>query len=80
MYKPIFEYVDNGTMVEWYWNDQIKQYHKTWKPKLNNVKIIGLTDKKECARLQKEIWESVIESEHPKKEKLTGMYKERGYK
>ena len=53
MYKPIFEYDDNGTMVEWYWSDQIKQYHKTWKPKLNNVKIQGLTDKKESVRHQK---------------------------
>ena len=77
MYKPIFEYDDNGTMVEWYWSDQIKQYHKTWKPKLNNVKIQGLTDKNESVRLQKEIWESVMLSEHPKKQKLTGIYKVR---
>ncbi len=82
MVHPTFTYDDNGKEVEWVWNVQPldKIFWKTWKPKLNNVKIIGLTDKKECARLQKEIWESVMESEHPKKEKLTGMYKQRGYK
>ena len=73
----VYEYDYNGTMVQWYWSDQVKKNWKTWKPKLNNVKIQGLTDKKESVRLQKEIWESVILSEHPKKQKLTGIYKVR---
>ena len=77
MYKPIFGYDDEGSNVEWYWSDQVKQYHKTWNPKLNNVKIQGLTDKKQSVRIQKEIWESVMLSEHPKKQKVTGIYKVR---
>jgi len=77
VYKPIFGYDDEGSNVEWYWSDQVKQYHKTWKPKLNNVKIQGLTDKKQSVRIQKEIWESVMLSEHPKKQKVTGIYKVR---
>ena len=77
MYKPIFGYDDEGSNVEWYWSDQVKQYHKTWKPKLNNVKIQGLTAKKQSVRIQKEIWESVMLSEHPKKQKVTGIYKVR---
>mgnify|MGYP003660099259 FL=1 len=82
MDRPIFGYDDEGSNVAWTWNVKPieKLGWKTWKPKLNNVKIIGLTDEKECARLQKEIYESVMLSEYPKKEKLTGMYKQRGYK
>jgi hypothetical protein len=82
MNRPIFGYDDDGSNVAWTWNVTPieKMSWKTWKPKLNNVKIIGLTDTKECARLQKEIYESVMLSEYPKKEKLTGMYKQRGYK
>jgi len=82
MNRPIFGYDDDGSNVAWTWNVTPieKMSWKTWKPKLNNVKIIGLTDTKECARLQKEIYESVMLSEYPKKEKLRGMYKQRGYK
>jgi len=78
--KVIFGYDNNGTNIEWYWSDQDKQYWKTWKPKVKDVLVIGLTNKKEKRIIQQEIWEGYMESEHPKKEKLTGMYKERGYK
>jgi len=36
-----------------------------------------LTDKKQYGRIQKEIWEEVMLSENPKKQKLTGIYKMR---
>lgn len=77
MYKPIFGYDDEGSNVEWYWSDQVKQYHKTWKPKVSDVIIKQLTDKKQYDRIQKEIWEEVMLSENPKKQKLTGIYKMR---
>ena len=77
MNRPIFGYDYNGTNIEWTWNvlEVEKIYWKTWRPKIQNVKIIGLTDKKEANKLKKEIWESVIESEHPKKETKKGIYK-----
>ena len=77
MNRPIFGYDYNGTNIEWTWNvrEIEKIYWKTWRPKIQNVKIIGLTDKKEANKLKKEIWESVIESEHPKKETKKGIYK-----
>ena len=77
MNRPIFGYDYNGTNIEWTWNvrEIEKIYWKTWRPKIQNVKIIGLTDKKEANKLKKVIWESVIESEHPKKETKKGIYK-----
>ena len=77
MNRPIFGYDYNGTNIEWTWNvrEIEKIYWKTWRPKIQNVKIIGLTDKKEANKLKKEIWESVMESEHPKKETKKGIYK-----
>ena len=77
MNRPIFGYDYNGTNIEWTWNvlEVEKIYWKTWRPKIQNVKIIGLTDKKEAHKLKKEIWESVMESEHPKKETKKGIYK-----
>ena len=75
--RPIFDYDYNGTNIKWTWNvrEIEKIYWKTWRPKIQNVKIIGLTDKKEANKLKKEIWESVMESEHPKKETKKGIYK-----
>mgnify|MGYP003640676502 CR=1 FL=1 len=42
MNKPIFGYDDEGSNVAWTWNVSPieKITWKTWKPKLNNVKII----------------------------------------
>jgi len=83
MNRPIFGYDYNGTNIEWTWNvrEVGKIYWKTWKPRLNHVKILStLQDDKTYGIIKEEIYESVMESEHPKKEKLTGMYKQRGYK
>ena len=51
---------------------------KTWRPRLNNVKIIssGLDDAT-CVIIKEDIYKSVMDSEYPKKEKLTGIYKVR---
>tara|TARA_R110002051_G_scaffold120026_1_gene193286 strand:+ start:408 stop:668 length:261 start_codon:yes stop_codon:yes gene_type:complete len=78
MSKLIFGYDHNGTNIKWHWLDQDKQYWKTWKPKLNDVKIIssGL-DAKTHSIIQENIYKDVMDSEFPKKEKLTGMYKVR---
>ena len=78
MSKLIFGYDHNGTNIEWHWLDQDKQYWKTWKPKLNDVKIIssGL-DVKTYGIIKEKIYKDVMDSEFPKKEKLTGMYKVR---
>jgi len=73
----VYEYDDKGTMVEWYWSDQIKKNWKTWKPKIEDVLLVSLTGKKENGRLIAEIFQSVMETEHPKKIKPTGIYKVR---
>ena len=73
----IYEYDYNDNMINWYWSDQIKKNYKTWKPKLSDVKILNLTDTKEVSKVKQEIFQGVIDSEHPKKEKLTGIYKVR---
>jgi len=44
---------------------------------LSDVKILNLTDSDEVAKVQQEIFQGVIDSEHPKKEKLTGIFKVR---
>ena len=83
MNRPIFDYDYNGTNIEWTWNvrEVGKIYWQTWKPRLNHVKILStLQDDTTYGIIKEKIYESVMESEHPKKEKLTGMYKERGYR
>ena len=79
MNRPIFDYDYNGTNIEWTWNvlEVEKIYWKTWKPRLNNVKILNLTNTKEVSKVQQEIFEGVMDSEHPKKKQLTGIYKMR---
>ena len=73
----IFGYDNNGTNVKWHWSDQEKQYWKTWKPKVEDVILIGLTNEEEKSKIQQEIWDDYMQKEHPKKEKLTGMYARR---
>ena len=80
MNRPIFGYDYNGTNIEWTWNvrEVGKIYWKPWRPRLNHVKILStLQDDMDRAIIKEEIYESVMESEHPKKEKLTGIYKVR---
>ena len=78
MNRPIFGYDYNGTNIEWTWNvlEVEKIYWKTWKPRLNNVKILSTTqDAKMLNKIKEEIYKSVMESEHPKKETKKGIYK-----
>jgi hypothetical protein len=80
MTRPIFGYDHNGTNIEWTWNvtPVEKMSWKTWKPRLNHVKIIstGLDDAT-CVIIKEKIYKTVMDSEYPKKEKLTGIYKVR---
>ena len=79
MTRPIFGYDYNGTNIEWTWNVSAEKLTwKTWRPRLNDVKIIstGLDDAT-CVIIKEEIHKSVMDSEYPKKEKLTGIYKVR---
>ena len=71
----IFGYNNNGTNIKWHWLDQDKQYWKTWKPKVEDVIVIGLTNKKEKGRIQQEIWEDAMKHDYPKKEKPIGIFK-----
>ena len=76
-HNPIFGYDYEGRNIKWQWNVRPlkKIWWKTWKPKLSNVKIITvLTDKDESSKIAKEIFEGVMNSEHPIKDKLTGIY------
>ena len=76
-YNLEFGYNYNGENILWTWDVEPieKVFWKTWKPKLANVKIITvLTDKEESSKIAKEIFEGVINSEHPIKDKLTGIY------
>ena len=79
MTRPIFGYDYNGTNIEWTWNVSAEKLTwKTWKPRLNDVKIIstGLDDAT-CVIIKEKIYKTVMDSENPKKEKLTGIYKVR---
>jgi|TARA_X000001316_G_C892793_1_gene13877 hypothetical protein len=76
-YNLTFGYDYEGTNISWTWNVRPKEkiYWKTWKPKLENVKILtDLTDEKQKRIIAKEIFEGVLNSEHPIKDKLTGIY------
>jgi len=78
MNRPIFDYDYNGTNIKWTWNvlEVEKIYWKTWKPRLNNVKILSTTqDAKMLNKIKEEIYKSVMEAEHPKKETKKGIYK-----
>ena len=79
MTRPIFGYDYNGTNIEWTWNVSAEKLTwKTWRPRLNDVKIIstGLDDAT-CVIIKEKIYKCVMDSEYPKKEKLTGIYKVR---
>ena len=68
----VFHYVNDGEEVLWTWEVEPykKIFWKTWKPKLENVKIISdLKTKKEYNRIKKEIYEEVMNREFPKKTK-----------
>ena len=69
-------YNDNGTDIQYTFKDTSKIHWKTWKPKVEDIDVLSdLTSKKEKSRICKEIWEDIINAEHPPKEKLTGIYK-----
>ena len=73
MTRPIFGYDYNGTNIEWTWNVSAEKLTwKTWRPRLNDVKIIstGLDDAT-CVIIKEKIYKCVMDSEYPKKEKLT---------
>lgn len=73
----VYEYDYNGTMVQWYWSDQKKKKWKTWKPKVEDVLLVDLTDEKQNGIIALEIFEGIMDKEHPKKVKPTGIYKVR---
>lgn len=73
----VYEYDYNSTMVQWYWSDQVKKNWKTWKPKVEDVLLVNLTDKKQNGIIALEIFEGVMDKEHPKKVKAKGIYKVR---
>lgn len=57
-YNLTFGYDYEGTNISWTWNVRPKEkiYWKTWKPKLENVKILtDLTDEKQKRIIAKEI-------------------------
>ena len=74
-----FYYDDKGVPVQWTYAVRPKKqiFFKNWRPKKHNIKVIGLTNEKENDRLQQEILDDINRKEHPKKEKLTGMYARR---
>ena len=73
----VYEYGYNGSIIKWYWSDQVKKNWKTWKPKVEDVLLIDLTDKKEKGIIALEIFEGIMNREHPKKVKPKGIYKVR---
>tara|TARA_R100001082_G_C4363174_1_gene160402 strand:- start:1724 stop:1993 length:270 start_codon:yes stop_codon:yes gene_type:complete len=81
-HRPVFEYEYQDDLIKWTWSVRPieKMYWKTWKPKVENVKILSkLTNTSLTNKIKQEIYEGVISNEHIKQEKLTGMYKVRGY-
>ena len=78
-HNPIFGYDYEGRHIEWQWNVRPlkKILWKTWKPKLENVKLLNVEDKTEYKIIQQQLYNEIIQSEHTKKEKLSGIYKVR---
>jgi hypothetical protein len=54
-----------------------KIYWKTWKPKVEDVLLIDLTHTERNGKIISEIFQDVMDKEHPKKIKPTGIYKVR---
>jgi|TARA_R100001224_G_scaffold113524_1_gene99211 hypothetical protein len=73
----VYGYDDNGINVEWYWSDQVKKNWKTWKPKVEDVLLVDLTHTQRNGKIIYEIFQDVMDKEHPKKIKPTGIYKVR---
>jgi hypothetical protein len=63
---------ENGQVIEWTWSCRPykKIFWKTWKPVLENVKILSnIKDKDEHKLIQQEVYEEVMNKEFPKKVK-----------
>tara|TARA_R100000426_G_scaffold44220_1_gene33630 strand:- start:811 stop:1059 length:249 start_codon:yes stop_codon:yes gene_type:complete len=76
-HNPIFGYDYEGRNIEWQWNVRPlkKIFWKTWKPKLENVKLLNVSDTNEYKIIQKKLYDEIIEKEHSKRERLSGIYK-----
>ena len=76
-HNPIFGYDYEGRNIEWEWNVRPlkKIFWKTWKPKLENVKLLNVSDTNEYKIIQKKLYDEIIEKEHSKRERLSGIYK-----
>lgn len=76
-HNPIFGYDYEGRNIEWQWNVRPlkKIFWKTWKPKLENVKLLNVSDTNEYKIIQKKLYDEIIEREHSKRERLSGIYK-----
>ena len=76
-HNPIFGYDYEGRNIEWQWNVRPlkKIFWKTWKPKLENVKLLNVSDTNEYKIIQKKLYNEIIEKEHSKRERLSGIYK-----
>lgn len=44
-----------------------KIWWKTWKPKLENVKLLNVEDKTEYKIIQQQLYNEIMQSEHTKK-------------
>ena len=72
-HNPIFGYDYEGRNIEWQWNVRPlkKIFWKTWKPKLENVKLLNVSDTNEYKIIQKKLYDEIIEREHSKRERLS---------
>ena len=67
----LYHKLHDGRIIQWTWNCRPykKVFWKTWKPMIDNVKIVeGLTNPDEHDTIRQEILDEVLRKEFPSKE------------
>ena len=63
--------------VEWVWKDPVKCFWKTWKPKISDIEIISDLPGAIKSKVRKELYEGIMQDEHPKTQKSKGIFNKR---
>ena len=62
MTAPIFHFKSQllGRTIKWGWDDQIKQYWKTWHPKVSNIVLIDEVEKELRSKVKRELYDDIM--------------------
>ena len=69
MTAPIFHFKSQllGRTIKWCWDDQIKQYWQTWKPKVSNIVLIDEVEKELRFKVKQELLDDIMNPPPKKK-------------